>query len=496
MANPRTILRHLRHLVGPPVRGELSDRQLLARFVECREEAAFAALVSRHGPLVLGVAWRILHHVQDAEDVFQATFLVLARKAGTIYWQESVANWLYEVAYRLAMKTRAQSAHRRARDMQTGTMARPEVSTGPVWREVVVDEELHQLSASYRLPLVLCYLQDRTRDQAAQQLQCSLRTLDRRLERGREILRARLARRGITASAALAGLGPAAPSRALADVVVQTASAFAAGSVTPGTIPASVLAMAEGMLKGTSAVGLGLATLLGASLVVAAAAALAFPTARSDLAAAVGSNEPRSGSEPGPVPGDAASKSKDPAEPPRTVTLQGAVVDAAGRPVAGAAVVLREQPISRNGSTGQPTKTRNVARTTTDEQGGFAFADAMLPPPDTMRRQGFPLDVIVLAKGHGLGWRHIEVPPGRAVRLALPAEAQLEGRVVDGNGKAVAGIAVKVREIADLDYEIRPALGSRGYLDLQWSELALSATSDARGALCCAACLLRCERPS
>src|SRR5262249_31836553 len=118
MANPplRSALRHLQRILAPPAGGELTDRQLLQRFAGQRDEAAFALLVKRHGALVLGVCRRVLQQNEDAADGFQATFLVLARKAGSAGWHDSVGNWLYEVAYRLARKLKCAAARRQTRE--------------------------------------------------------------------------------------------------------------------------------------------------------------------------------------------------------------------------------------------------------------------------------------------------------------------------------------------------------------------------------------------
>jgi RNA polymerase sigma factor (sigma-70 family) len=118
----RTILRHLALEVRHE--GDLTDRQLLQRFAARRDEDAFAALVGRHGPLVLGVSRRVLGQAQDAEDVFQATFLVLAKRAGSVRWRESVANWLYGVAYRLAREARSATVRRRRRESQAASVPR------------------------------------------------------------------------------------------------------------------------------------------------------------------------------------------------------------------------------------------------------------------------------------------------------------------------------------------------------------------------------------
>src|SRR5262249_52281674 len=156
-----TVLRHLRHLIGPASPGEVTDGHLLHRFVTGRDEAAFAALVQRHGPLVLGVCRRLLRDANDAEDVFQATFLVLVRKARSLDRRGSLAGWLYTVAYRLALRLRADAARRREHERQAATMSPTEPRNDAAWKELaaLLDEELNHLPEKYRTPLVLCYLQ-------------------------------------------------------------------------------------------------------------------------------------------------------------------------------------------------------------------------------------------------------------------------------------------------------------------------------------------------
>src|SRR5262249_23067276 len=137
----------------------LTDGQLLARFVACRDECAFTTLVRRHGPMVLSVCRRALHHEQDAEDAFQAAFLVLARKAQSVAKRESVGSWLYSVAYHVALKARGVGARRRARERQVDVLPQPVVSpTEPQdWRPLL-GRELESLPEKYRAALVLCEL--------------------------------------------------------------------------------------------------------------------------------------------------------------------------------------------------------------------------------------------------------------------------------------------------------------------------------------------------
>src|SRR5207248_1968751 len=205
---------------------EASDRELLERYARRRDEAAFAALVDRHGPLVLGVCRRVLPQRHDAEHVFQAAFLVLARKAAGVRWRESVGGWLYQVAYRLARKARAVEHRRRARERLAANAPRPEPAAALTWDEAraVLDEELDRLPEKYRLPLLHCYLEGQTRDQASRRLGWSLRTLDRRLDQAKTLLRHRLTRRGVTLPAALLTAGLAQPATASVPAALLTST--------------------------------------------------------------------------------------------------------------------------------------------------------------------------------------------------------------------------------------------------------------------------------
>jgi RNA polymerase sigma factor (sigma-70 family) len=233
--------------------GDLTDRHLLERFLTAHEEAAFEALVHRHGPMVLGVCRRILAHHHDAEDAFQATFLVLVRKASSIIARESVGNWLYGVAYRTAQKARAAAARRRVKEKQ---MSRPEALEEDVWRDLrpLLDQELNRLPDKYREPVVLCDLEGNTRKEAAQRLGWPEGTLSGRLSRARVLLAKRLARRGLTLSggAVAAALSYNAVSAALPTPLVsstiQAATLVAAGHAAADAVSAPVVALTEGVL--------------------------------------------------------------------------------------------------------------------------------------------------------------------------------------------------------------------------------------------------------
>jgi RNA polymerase sigma factor (sigma-70 family) len=242
------LLHHLRRTL-PPAAAD-SDRTLLGRFTAARDEAAFAALVSRHGPMVLGVCRRVLGDRPAAEDAFQATFLTLARRAASIRGRDTVGGWLYGVAHRLALKARADEARRRRCERHAAAGHPTSLTPDHACRELlaVLDEELLRLPERHRLPLLLCYLEGQTQDEAARQLGWSLSTLRRRLERGRELLRCRMTQRGATLSAGLFAA-------ALTAHTVRSAVPAALGRATvkaavgTGTAPATVEALARAGLE-------------------------------------------------------------------------------------------------------------------------------------------------------------------------------------------------------------------------------------------------------
>jgi RNA polymerase sigma factor (sigma-70 family) len=203
----RQVVRQLRQAVHAPTQTAAADCELLRRFAIGREEAAFEALLRRHGSMVLRVAQRLLHHRQDAEDVFQATFLTLAGKAASIRQGASVGCWLHGVARHLALQTKSAAVRRATHEThaEQRTVADPLAVITVREAQATLDEELARLPERPRAALVLCYLEGATQDEAARQLGWSSATLRRRLEQGRHLLRVRLARRGLTLSAALLG---------------------------------------------------------------------------------------------------------------------------------------------------------------------------------------------------------------------------------------------------------------------------------------------------
>jgi RNA polymerase sigma factor (sigma-70 family) len=234
----------------------LSDGQLLDDYLSRRDEAALAALVRRHGPMVWGVCRRVLRNEADAEDAFQATFLVLVRKATSIASRELLANWLYGVAHQTALKARSTAAKRGARERQVTDMPEPAVTDPELGGDLqpLLDQELSRLPDIYRVAIVLCELEGKTRTEAARQLGVPEGTLAARVARGRAMLARRLARHGLTVSAgSLAALlsqntASAGVPAAVVSSTINAASQFAAGSAA-GAISARVVALTEGVLK-------------------------------------------------------------------------------------------------------------------------------------------------------------------------------------------------------------------------------------------------------
>jgi RNA polymerase sigma factor (sigma-70 family) len=246
------VLRYLRGLFRAPG-ADQSDRQMLERFAATRDEAAFAALVVRHAPLVWGACRRVLGNEHDAEDAFQATFLVLARRAGSVRWRDEIGNWLYAVAVTVARKAKAQAARRRSREREAQAMPHPAASDQADRDELraVLDEEVARLPEKYRRPVVLCCLQGKTYTEAAQLLGWPEGTVSGRLARARELLARRLTRRGLALSGGLLTavlvpeVGWAAPP-ALLQATIKAAPAFATGR---GLTAGAAAALAEGVLQ-------------------------------------------------------------------------------------------------------------------------------------------------------------------------------------------------------------------------------------------------------
>lgn len=240
-------------VVGRKNSREPADFELLNRFSASRDEAAFEALVLRHGPMVQGVCRRILGDVHAAEDAFQAVFLVLARKSNSIRRPELLANWLYGVACRIARKARTRARRHEGHERRAGKMPLQEQLLDLEWAEVkaVLDDELSRLPEKYRAPLVLCYLRGQTNAEAAAQLGWPTGSISERLARARELLRRRLNRRGLNLSAGLLAVllaqkaASAAVSPLLVEATVKVGATAGAPEAVAGSASQAVLDLAS-----------------------------------------------------------------------------------------------------------------------------------------------------------------------------------------------------------------------------------------------------------
>jgi RNA polymerase sigma factor (sigma-70 family) len=244
------VLHHIRRLAFAANPNDPTDGQLLEQYHLGGSQEAFAVLVRRHGPMVLGVCRRILRTVPDAEDAFQATFLLLVRNAARIVNRESVGSWLHGVAYRTSLKAKSAARRRRTVERQAPVVAAVEERPEVLWRDLrpLLDEEIGRLPERYRLPLVLCYLEGKTNTEAAQLLRWPKGTVATRLARARQQLRNRLTQRGAALSAA--GLGVAAVPSSLRASVVQAAVRIAAGQTAlAGVVSERAIILAKGVLR-------------------------------------------------------------------------------------------------------------------------------------------------------------------------------------------------------------------------------------------------------
>jgi RNA polymerase sigma factor (sigma-70 family) len=417
----RPVVRHIRKLVGADPAAEPSDAELLQRFIANREEPAFAALVRRHGPLVWGVCWQVLHHRQDAEDAFQATLLLLARQAGSIRKTEAVAGWLYRVAHRVATKAGRNMARQRAQRcrVEQRPVSPPEAEAG--WRELqaILNEELSCLPEKYRAPFILCCLEGQSGPEAAQQLGWKLGTVTGRLTEARKLLQRRLARRGVALSAVLTASavgreGAVAASAALAEGAVQAALA--------GQVSVAAAALVQGMSPKLIVTKLTVATalLLAASLVAGAAALSQRETAQDDTA------KPSVATSARPQAAKVhAADDKD------SLVYGGRVLGPDGRPIAGAKLSL-----TMGGRLSADCVTSGV-------DGHFAFT-----VPKAKYGAAWTV-VTATAATYGVGW---VVVPADGKRDALTIrlvddDVPITGQIVDLEAKPVAGATLRVQRI-------------------------------------------------
>ncbi len=431
------VARYLHRLLDKQRTHELTDAQLLQCFISKREEDAFTALLRRHGPLVLGVCRRVLRREQDAEDAFQATFLMLARHARSIRQTDAVGSWLYRVAYRIAAKAGNAMTRRNAVEK---CASREDCTSGSPLHEsslrelqALLDEELARLPEKYRAPFVLCCLQGRTRTEAARELGWKEGTVGGRLAQARQLLQKRLTRRGVTLAAALAASALGSEARALVSTSLIQATARAAlayGAGQMGAVSASVANLLKGASKTMWWSKTIFAVVLAAMIGVGAAGGLArAPSAASGLA----DEKPKANAKP------EAAEDKD------SLTYGGRVLDPDGKPLAGARLYLLYWT---------PKSVPVPVRATSNAEGRFQFAVNKAEFDTSGGREPWQgAMVVALADGYGLGVQWQGAMPMDLSRkwdqtnLTLRVskdDMPVSGRILDLQGKPIAGVHVTV----------------------------------------------------
>jgi RNA polymerase sigma factor (sigma-70 family) len=454
------VWQHLCDLVAERRATEATDAQLLQRFVADGDDAAFAALVRRHGPLVWGVCRRVLHDWHAAEDAFQATFLILARKAATVTKRTAVAAWLYRVAYHAATRARVRADRQQRRERLARASATPDPLIEVTGRELLaaLDEEVQRMAERYRAPLVLCYLEGRTRDEAAQALGWSLGTLKRRLEQGKARLRARLTRRGLTLSGGLLATALAQQSaRAVPAGLVAATVQTAATTVRQGTASLSgPSALAEATMQAmrgvrVKIVAAGLLSLIGLGM---AAGALVrrgpVDSPQAAVAATLAAATDRRHAPPPqrPAPGvPAADAAVDGGiDRNRKQTIAGRVQDDKAGPVADADVVVAGIAYPTIRAEGQPGQTQVLAQGKTDRAGRFHLTTRGVSSARFQvlyvlaRREGYALGSRGLGRDDGL---HIDAER-LDLSLTLHPEQPIRGRLQDLQGQPAPHVMVQV----------------------------------------------------
>lgn len=453
------VQQHLRTLARTQVQEESSDRELLNRFVAERDENAFIVLLKRHGPMVLHVCRRIHANEQDAEDILQATYLLLARKAASIRKQESLASWLYGVAYRLALGARGQAVRRQTRERRAADMGKTSSISQEAWQELqeLLHQSLQQLPERYRAPILLCYLEGKTQEEAARQLGCPLGTVRSRLARGRDRLKVLLERQGVrlTATALAAALAESNASAAVPGALVS-ATARAAVKYATGTAAAALVSSRTAALLETGLKNITITNLKAATAILLAACALGIgggavltqvsadqqqasaksPALNESEDRARGNEEPSGlGQNRNPVPAvrDAAESASE-----TKVAVRGRVVDADGKPIAAAKLFA---PTVNEATMISPKQVVMEPVGVTSPDGRFDC---------TLRSSGANRQALLIAyaPGYGVDWLDTQKDkPSGEVTLRLAKDLPIAGRIVNTEGKPVPGVSVSIAAI-------------------------------------------------
>jgi RNA polymerase sigma factor (sigma-70 family) len=317
-------IRRMGRLAGLQGALSLTDAQLLERFVARRDEPAFAALMVRHGPMVLCLCRQMLRDAQEAEDAFQAAFLVLVRNARSIRKRPSLSAWLYGVAYKVAARLRGRAERRRTRERPGVDLSVLPAAAEPVTPDLrlVLQEEIRRLPDKYRTPVILCYLEGKTNEEAARELDWPTGTVKARLSRAREMLRMRLARRGLGAAAALLGEDSLARNTAsvvpffLLESTLRAGMRLASQGVAGGLATARAIALAKAVAAAMPLAKLkGTAVVLVAALMVGAGTSLTYLTPNHPTSTAANSGQPAPSADDAPPAVAPQDVAKDDAKP-------------------------------------------------------------------------------------------------------------------------------------------------------------------------------------
>jgi len=423
---------------------EVDDTELLRRFVQQRDQASFEALVQRYGPMVMRLCRRLLRHTEDAEDVFQATFLVFSQKAASIRKSVSIGSWLYGSAYRIASNVRNRTVYRSQQISPPASecvaSVLPNAAEEVTWREVclVLDEELLRLPEKYRGPILLCFVEGKSQQAAARQLGMPRKTFIRLLEHGRKLLSARLTARGLTGVVVLlavqAGRGVAVAA-SLISRTVNAGVALACGQ-SAGGVSAAASVLAHEAMRGAGLFALRqiIAVFVVAICLAAGTIALTFR------------DSPRpSVTHPLPATTEALAASRLSVDRtvalpglPAKVSVKGRAVGADGNALAGARVVLltpRPFPWSESGDPDAV-----AAEAASDAEGRFEL-EAMVPADASADR---PLKLMSHVPGHGLVTQELSLRSQMQVELRMPAEEEITFSLHDSKGKPAADALIAV----------------------------------------------------
>jgi len=458
------VLRQINRLFSDGAVTGLSDAELLDRFLAERDGAAFEVLMARYGPMVLSVCRGVLRNPTDAEDAFQATFLVLVNKARSLRGRANLGGWLHLVAYRVAIQANAAAARRRVQEREAGEMAAAtstSVPAAPDEQLRALHEEIARLPEKFRLAIVLCDLQGVPQDRAAGELQLSERTLRRRLSEGRERLKARLGRRGLAPEGGMLGAvilreAQSAVPPAWAEATVRAALATVNNTITIGVVSTAATTLSHEVLKmmmfqklklfSTALLSLGLMA-WGAS-----AALISFD------------EDPPRKTAPAPTPAEQPAAQnvvpepeKDPLDPVGRFPVRGRVLDPDGKPVVNAQIYVHHYHFdimaSATSNTMPAYQSGRVAAAGPDGRFQFELDKSASDFPYRDFPAWHGAEIAAVAPGFGPAWLTAEslLKGDEAVLRLVPDDVPIRGRVLDSQGRPQAGVTVSVRDIHKLD---------------------------------------------